>query len=368
MPRLQQNQRTFAFSKKQKAWVTRYGFEPTCYANCGDIMLSSKDQAKVWRHDATEERNNFYGDQSYSSLEVSFNDLPSDIKIFNSVSVETNSENITAVFNTRDELNVQVDQQAPFGEVAATYPYRDFLIAEEAEQFTDKEGFKYVSVPRIGITSTLVHGRGDGDLNIIYMGSLSIDNSLIESSFVEEQTEAVEFKVRLSKSSGAAVPVGRYNQSGFPSFFEGPTLLIADGDGFKECAFNVETGEDAIIDHNTGNFFGSGLNSNLNSLFVVAQEGDIITLRYERRHFPDYGESVPPFVPFEIFFSPPFNSFLNGEALLFVETPPAINGEQLRSSYMRTSFAFQGSDYIEINAVNAEYDISTYHHSLTQNS
>ena len=331
-------------------------------------MLSSKDQTKIWRHDATENRNNFYNSQSYSSLEVSFNDLPSDIKIFNSVSVETNADNITAVFSTRDELKLDVDQGTSFGEVGATYSYQDFIVSEEAEKFTDKEGFKYISVPRAGISSSLVRGRGDGDSNIIYMGSLSLEFNLLDASFAQEQSDGYEFKVRLTKSSGAAIPVGRYNQMNFPSFYKGPTLLIAEGNGLKECAFNVETGEDAIIDHNTGNFYSSGQNTNLNSFFVVAQDGDIITLRYERRHSAGYGETVPPFIPAELLFQPPFNSFLNGEALLFVETPPAINGEQLRSSYMRTSFAFQGSDYIEINAVNAEYDISTYHHSLTQNS
>ena len=83
---------TFAFSEKQDAWTTRYSFVPTCYANCDDQMLSFKEAlGKVWLHDKSSTRNRFYDGLNPSFLEVSFNDSPSEVKVFNSVSGVANS-------------------------------------------------------------------------------------------------------------------------------------------------------------------------------------------------------------------------------------------------------------------------------------
>lgn len=331
-------------------------------------MLSSKDATKVWRHDATENRNAFYGlPPQLSSVEVSFNDLPSDIKIFNSVSAETNANTITASFFINDELRSLPTSN---GSVTETTQLSSFIIGEEAHTFKDREGFKYVDVPRIGTGYFTSSGNGDGDSNIIYMGALSLDFSLLDGSFFEEQNGPYQFKARLSKSSDISIPVGRYNPNNIAEFHLGPTLLIASNNSFNQCNFDVATQQDVIVEHNTSSYAISGLASttNLNSLFVVAQDRDIITLEYSRRHNSFYGETVDPFVPGELFLSDPFSTFLDGNKLLFVETPPGINGEQLRGPYMRVRYNFIGSKYMELHAVNADYDISTYHHSLTQNT
>ena len=127
---------TFAFSKRRDAWTTRYSFTPTCYATCGDILMSSKDTSGnsggVWRHDTNNQRNSFYGALHETSMTLSSNDDPSAVKIFKSISLETNTPGWSAKFYSNSEYAEDNNSQET-----------EFFSA-----FKDKEGFKYMEVPR----------------------------------------------------------------------------------------------------------------------------------------------------------------------------------------------------------------------------
>lgn len=373
---------TFAFSERQEAWTTRYSFKPTCYANCGDSMLSSKDDTAVWIHDVNDERNKFYGRPAIypSIIEVSFNDLPSDVKVFNSVSVETNSagNGIHAKFFSTDELQDLYDDGSITWD-GQSGSYGSFYVGEENEVFTDLEGIKYLPVPRNATTSFVNHRLPDlNDSSTIYMGAISLDSSLLDSSFFEEQEGFYDFKVRLSKRVESSIPVGIYNESNVPGWSNGPEILIPSETNFKILAFDAETGEDVIINSDEELFGTIASTSRNNSLCVIGQDGDVLTLRYQRR--TSYYEPAPAsFIPFELFvangdpvnpeIAEPFSFVLNTDEPMFLQTPNAINGEQMRSTYMRTMFRINSyGKYMELNAVNCDYDLSRNHHSLTQNS
>lgn len=383
MPFIANNSTTFAFSERQNSWTTRYTFTPTCYANCGDSMLSSKDNTGIWLHDVNEDRNNFYNASSgkASEIEVSFNDLPSDVKVFNSVSVETNAKSISADFFSSDELKDTNSVGTPFSD-GQTSNYGSFYISDEQEGFVDLEGIKYCPVPRNTPIPWVTPNIPDlSDSSTIYMGAISLDPELLEPDFFEEQQGFYEFKVRLSKSVESSIPVGRYNQLNLPGIVPGgPEIQIPSETNFKILAFDAGTNEDVLILNEEQTFGTPNTPSLSNSLSVVAQDGDVLTLRYERRvSYYELATPTPPFVPFELFVSngnpvlpeiaEPFSFVLNSGDPMFLQTPQFINGEQMRSTYMRTRFNIHSQgEYVEINAINCDYDLSRNHHSLTQNS
>ena len=378
MPQIDNSERTFAFSERLDSWTTRYSFTPTSYANCGDIMLSSADNKKIWRHDVNETRNSFYGSNSEQSwIEVSFNDLPSDVKVFNSVSAETNA-NVSARFFIKDSA---LSDSAFIELQGSTNNYASFFVSDEEESFVDIEGFKYLSVPR-NSPGPWTNINVYEDSNVIYLGSVDFDLSLITEDWFYEQEGPFEFKVRLSKASNVSVPVGRYNSYDSPIFGRGPEILIPANNSFNAIVWDAFADQDTSIEASNQHYYSNNNNSGgslLNAFYVVEQDGDVLTVIYERRQEPYFEGTAESFIPIELFFedfnpsdlviSAPFNSIFNNGEPMFLQTPALVNGEQLRSPYMRTRFYFNtDGEYMELNAVNADYDISPNHHSLTQKS
>jgi len=375
---------TFAFSERQNSWTTRYSFIPTCYANCGDAMLSSKDNTSIWIHDVSEVRNKFYGDSPQKSLvEVSFNDFSSDVKVFNSVSAETNASKINAKFYFEDEeLELTFPVTGQIMPDGTSTHYTSFeLGSDEVEQFTDFEGIKYLPVSRhSGSPFPSVKPYDLTDSNIIYMGSISLDTSLLDDSFFMEQTGSYDFKVRLSDSSGVSIPAG-FNEAVVDGSVSpmGPEILIPTTNEFKVVAWNNDIQADDYISADDVSYLQTS--ANLNSFFVIGQEGDVLTVRYSRRYSSYFQDSPPSFIPSELFvnqfganlvINPPFDFIFNSGEPLFLLTPQSINGDQPRSTYLRATFEFyppgnQG-EYMELNAVNCDFNFSKSHHGLNQNT
>lgn len=375
MPQIDNSERTFAFSERLDSWTTRYSFVPTSYANCGDVMLSSADNKKIWRHDVNETRNSFYGSNSEQSwIEVSFNDLPSDVKVFNSVSAETNAS-VSARFFIKDSNSL--DELFEYQGLSSNYA--SFFVSDEEESFVDIEGFKYAPVPR-NSNSPQTGAFTYEDSNVIYLGSVDFDLSLITQDWFYEQEGSFEFKVRLSKASNVSVPVGRYSSYDDYSIGRGPEIVIPANNSFNAIVWDSAIQQDVSSEASAQSFYtNSAEGSLLNSFSVVGQEGNVLTIIYERRQEPFFQGEAESFVPTDLFFedfnpsdlvvSAPFNSIFNNGEPMFLQTPAFINGEQLRSPYMRTRFYFNtNGEYMELNAVNADYDISPNHHSLTQKS
>lgn len=69
------------------AWTGRYSFIPERLGYLGLDLLSFKDGV-LWKHHSSDVYNNFYGQQYQSEITPIFNLQPSDIKVFNSASIE----------------------------------------------------------------------------------------------------------------------------------------------------------------------------------------------------------------------------------------------------------------------------------------
>lgn len=86
---------TIAFDHENGFWKSRYTFVSSCYGWIKKVFVSAqtivKDTKALWIHDETSNINNsFYGRQpSPSLIAVTFNDSPSQMKIFKAMSLES---------------------------------------------------------------------------------------------------------------------------------------------------------------------------------------------------------------------------------------------------------------------------------------
>lgn len=303
---------TFAFSKRQDRWTTRYSFTPTCYANCGDIMLSSKDASGVWRHDVNENRNNFYGVQSRSSLDVVSNDDPSAVKIFKSISLETNQDGWGATFYTNDEDKGKNRQQS-----------------NTVYGFDDKEGFKYLEVPRSKENSTS---------NIIPCPSLSFIEGAatdifstvgqIQYSFALQYFNSVVFNLNINNPQYMAPPLGT-------------VYALING---ELVSFN-QAYPDALNPSGIPDIQITAVNDGSVQITSIKWSEDDLSV-------DDYIEYLSEFL----------------QNPLFVVTPAEINGDQMRGSYLRTTLFLLTNKPVELHAVNIDYEFSKLDKRLTQNT
>lgn len=301
---------TLAFSKKQEAWTTRYSFVSTCYANCSDHLISFKvknGQGKAWLHDSNPSRNTFYESGPYpSSLEVAFNDGPSIVKVFKSLSLESNQENWSASFSTNEEYSDENNQ-----------------LSEVVYEFEDKEGFKYLELPRSIKNSTA---------NVIVCPQLStVSPSLFLSPNTEDQ---------INDQLGAGV-------LSFSLFFDASSQSVSVPSGRILCAHNGQLkGLDEFYEGNElSNLSLSSLSDGAASVSVDSWDTAIL--------------DVPAFMDV-------LNSFLSFP--LFVGSNPAVNGDQMRGPYLSSKLQCITSEPLELHAVNVDYEFSSSAARLTQNS
>ena len=79
---------TLAYSEKFNKWTTFYSFKPEMFGDVNLQMLGFTN-GRLWLHNDSEIRNNFYGIQYTSILETIFNNLPSQVKIFEATGVDS---------------------------------------------------------------------------------------------------------------------------------------------------------------------------------------------------------------------------------------------------------------------------------------
>ena len=103
---------TRACSHKGGFWKTRYSFTPTCYARIDNHFISTNGVhpnaeenvfgvgLNFWMHESTMSHNTFYGKRHMSKVSVVCNQDPSAVKIFKSLSLESNSNNWTGMSST----------------------------------------------------------------------------------------------------------------------------------------------------------------------------------------------------------------------------------------------------------------------------
>lgn len=344
MPNIPTPAVTFAFSKMQDAWTTRYSFVPTCYANCSDEMLSFKDGVgKVWLHDVNSQRNVFYGQPSApSSVEISFNDTPSAVKIFKSASLETNGDFWRAGFSTNDEYDDENNQNT----------------VTEIQELNDKEGFKYFEVPRSVSNST---ANVVPTPAILYTGdgTQQIQNAVAEAMglFLENQTsDPILITVPLdevSYSSFLSTPFGTDVEA--VAYFETSLLPIPTG------MYSFQGFFANLVDQGYYDFEGQP---------PIGSAVSILNIGEGAMTF----EFTPPFallaldqISIGVWFGTVQDFLLNSSAM-FANSPTQINGDQMRGPYLNSRFECYSDKPIELQAVNVEYEFSSSAARLTQNS
>ena len=145
---------TIGFSHKGNFWTSRYSFEPDSYGSVDNQLLSFKDvfiegdetpesymeespvssgHRLCWKHreqyySAQGEAfyNNFFNEQSNSSIEFVCNDNPSMEKFFKSISIESNQNIFASTIRTNDEV---IDNLGYKGQIADA---NKFVNREEA--------------------------------------------------------------------------------------------------------------------------------------------------------------------------------------------------------------------------------------------
>jgi len=309
---------TFAFSKRSDSWATRYSFVPTCYANCGDVLLSCKSnptdsQNGIWKHDTNANRNRFYGSDYHSSLTVSSNNDPSAIKLFKSVSLESNKKDWTAKFYSNAEYNDSNNQET-----------------DVVNGFVDKEGFKYLEVPRSKKNSTS-NVIPCPPLSLIEGGAFGFGSTISQISF---QVSSV-----LSFSS-VTYSLQTYNAQAVPPSL-GAVYALIDGNlvNFSEAYPNVllPDGIPSIQITSIDNGF----------IQITSLPWNIVSLPIE-----DYVGYLSEFL----------------QNPLFVVTPAEINGDSMRGPYLKMDLTINTTDPLELHAVNVDYEFSKLDKRLTQNT
>lgn len=273
-------------------------------------MLSSKDGAGVWKHDANTVRNTFYGTSSPSSLTIVSNEDPSAVKMFKAISLESNRNEWSAKFYTNEEQDNKHKQESNL-----------------IYGFQDKEGFRYLEVPRDVLNSTEnIHPCPGLSIFGSILGFLSTSSQIsfqVNSATTPNYTlnfSVASESLDVSTPNGKLMCVRNGELVGFPSFAPAPGLNLSD---LYVSNFVDNTAQLNTQSWNTGSFAISGFVSLL-----------------------------------ETFLSYP----------LFIVSEASVNGDQMRGPYLRVDLTSTTNKPLELHAVNVDYEFSKLDKRLTQNS
>jgi len=329
MAQININEKTFAFSTRSDTWTSRYSFDPTCYMTSGNKMLSSKDGSGVWLHDQLSTRNSFYGNPAAkSSITVSANQDPSAIKMYKSLSLETNTKNWAAQVCTNVEYEGKEKQK---GSITS---------------FEKKEGFQYAEMPRDVLNSTR---------NIL-------GKPFTVSSIVEEYDYATYFEILSSFNDELGEPIN-------PAGFSGFAVLAEEGFIPEDYAYSKTL--------NVGLY--NVQNGSLLELFDVPEIPDYPQynadpLRIYVLAYKYYEGRVILKMAYETIGQVGQNNIHNAldsslftNQLVFV-VKPEIDGDQLRGPYVNVEISTQTDKHAEIHAINVDYEFSKLDKRLTQNT
>tara|TARA_R100001509_G_scaffold26840_2_gene14017 strand:+ start:40 stop:3438 length:3399 start_codon:yes stop_codon:yes gene_type:complete len=109
------SEETSAYSTTKGLWMTFYSFVPELYAHLHDKFFSFKNGV-LFKHNSNSTRNNFYGSQFNSKITVVSRKNPSDIKVYNAISIEGNKAWSTVVSNTTQSTDASIMQSSEFDE------------------------------------------------------------------------------------------------------------------------------------------------------------------------------------------------------------------------------------------------------------
>ena len=296
---------TIAYSNKHKVWTTRYSFEPTCYASTDNSFLSSKDGEGLWLHDDNDKRCHFYGDPFGAELEIVSNNDPSAVKIFKSISIETNEDEWTAEVFTNDEYTGNERQEGSI------------------DSFISKEGYKYADTPRSSINSSS---------NIVPCPSPVV----LETEPYGNVGDGISFSVLLPFTPNISLPLSANTR----------VYVLEDGN---------------LINPGTDIYPNSGFEMTATGL-ATNPLGTVITLEF----IATDQNPATLVLNFRDALEESDNQFY--EQRLFLVSPASVNGDTMRGPYLRAKIKTETTDALELHAINVDYEFSKLDARLTQNT
>lgn len=124
---LSEDKRTLTYDEVYNAWTSFHAYTPEWIERLGGNLYSFKD-GELYEHDANEVRSNFYGQNYGCSVTYSSNKGPSDVKLFKTISLESNSNQWYATISSELES----------GRIGSSGNIK----------FQGKEGFRYAYIRR----------------------------------------------------------------------------------------------------------------------------------------------------------------------------------------------------------------------------
>lgn len=124
---LQSGQRTLTFDEVYNAWTSFHSYEPEWIERLGANLYTFKG-GDLYIHDENSTRTNFYGVSYGCSVTYSSNQNPSEIKLFKTINLESNS----------NDWYAEVNSELESGRIGTSL---NLL-------FEDKEGIKYAHIRR----------------------------------------------------------------------------------------------------------------------------------------------------------------------------------------------------------------------------
>lgn len=318
---------TFAFSHNRKVWTTRYSFTPTAYAYIDNQVIScngkhpsvNNDKSGFWLHDSNTVHNNFYGFQYNTSLAVVSNYNPSSVKIFKSLSLESNSNSWSGFVTTNS--NPAGSDQSEFQRASLG-------------TFTRKEGNSYVDIPPSEINSSAHISAG---FKPVFGLGVNLEGTA-ESIGLSPSSPDLEWIEDIDIQHGQ-IPVGDQ------------CFLVVNGDsGLSYIKGNqlVSVGDETPSYEN-----GFAIISKVNT------EDQTVSIKMK----------VPPADIASYPFDWSYNS--GGEAsssVVYIESPSKVNGDYMRGQYMGVYLNNTSTSPIECLSINVNYEPTKLDHSLGQNA
>ena len=181
-----ENGLTISYKHFDGVWGSKYSFKPTSYVDINNDLYSFSNASSglMWKHNVNETRNNFYGTQYSSVVEVVSNYNPSMVKVFEAMGVE-GTGTWSGVLSTSDQSTTlsTSDFDLREGNTYAMIP-RDTLVSTSNQIYIGK----VISVSGDKITFTTPVNKIPfvvGDTLKTVTGSVITDSGMIISGITE---------------------------------------------------------------------------------------------------------------------------------------------------------------------------------------
>lgn len=112
---------TIAYQPEMDGFTSFFSFEPEMMAGLNNYLYSFKN-GQIWKHNINPLRNNFYGVQYDSVVNICFNDLPTEVKLFKTFSYE-------GIFPA-NKVGVTFNTFLSDREYTGLIPKEDFIVKE----------------------------------------------------------------------------------------------------------------------------------------------------------------------------------------------------------------------------------------------